>query len=128
MAKLADADVGGFIARLFPGASEAALEAITKFHLWGFAFDDEIERMAVDRLTDAVDAHGDLMRVLDAPRSTVQVASPYGKAFRDISDAFRDLATPAVWRRWIDSSRAFALGVVWDAHTTTTGPFPAPTT
>lgn len=44
LAKLDDANVGGFIARLFPGASERAMEAITKFHLWGFAFDDEIER------------------------------------------------------------------------------------
>ncbi|WP_221362091.1 terpene synthase family protein [Streptomyces beigongshangae] len=112
-AKLADANVGGFIARLFPDSSESTVEAITKFHLWGFAFDDEIERMAADRLTDAVDMHGDLMRILDAPHSTVQAASPYTRAFREISQTFRKIATPGVWRRWIDSNRAFALGVIW---------------
>lgn len=82
--------------------------------------------MAVGQLTDAVDMHGDFMRVLDAPHSSVQTASPYARAFREISDTFRALATPGVWQRWIDSNRAFALGVVWGCVYRHTQSIPSP--
>jgi hypothetical protein len=123
---LANADIGGFIGRLFPSGNEAALEAITKLHLWGFAFDDEIEVLAAKELTKAMDQHGQLMRMLDIPRQWTPGENIYADVFREISEDLRDLAAPAVWRRWVDRNRAFTLGVVWGCAYRQAGTIPTP--
>jgi hypothetical protein len=124
--KLAAANVGGLVARSFPTGREEALEAIAKLHLWGFVFDDEVERMAGHDLAKVADTHYGLMRILDAPRSTAMDDQPHAAAFRHITEHFHRLARPAVWRRWIDRNRSFASGVIWSCAYRQAGEVPTP--
>ncbi|WP_156959505.1 hypothetical protein [Nocardia sp. BMG51109] len=110
--KLEQANVGGLVARLFPYGTTAALEAISRLHCWGFAFDDEIEQVATHQLITVADQHFGLVRMLDAPSSDA-MDGPHASAFQEICQTFRNLATPAVFGRWADLYRGFTLGAVW---------------
>ncbi|WP_460699110.1 terpene synthase family protein [Nocardia thraciensis] len=125
--KLEDTGVGDFVGRLFPHSSTAALEAIAKLHLWGFAFDDQIEQLATHDLPAATDWHYRIMRVLDAPEST-SATDPYTTALLEIAADFQELATPAVYERWVDHHREFAAGAVWAGVHRRAGTVPTPDT
>ncbi|WP_280316852.1 terpene synthase family protein [Nocardia wallacei] len=112
-ARLERADVGGLASAFFPHGKQEALEAISDFFCWGFAFDDLIESLATSDLAEAADRQFGLLRVLDAPESALPTADPFTEAFIDIARRFARLAAPAVWRRWIGHTRSFAIGVIW---------------
>ncbi|GAA5174923.1 hypothetical protein GCM10023321_79820 [Pseudonocardia eucalypti] len=115
LAKLARINCGGLVARLFPTGTEHALETITKFCYWGFVLDDIVEALAHESLLTVTDRHLRLMRLLDAPHSTVLTDDPFAQAFREIRASIGELASPAVYRRWIELHRGFTLGVLWAA-------------
>ncbi|MCS7483824.1 hypothetical protein ACFFQW_38445 [Umezawaea endophytica] len=111
--RLEVSNVAGFVARILPQGDSSTLEAITKLHLWAFAFDDSIEQLAVRNLAEAADRQSYLVRILDAPRSALLADDPYVHSFREVWELFQDLASPAVLRRWVEQFRMFASGVVW---------------
>lgn len=115
IAKLEHADVGGLVARLFPHGDRAALETVVKLYLWGFAIDDLIEKEASDHLPEVADTFLGLIRLLDAPASSAMDSNPYAVAFQEICDDLMNLATPRVWRRWVEFTRMFAAAIVWES-------------
>lgn len=119
---------GSLAAYQYPDGNLQAVQAIGTLHCWGFVFDDVIEHSAADQLTSVADRHFGLVRFTDRPECAVLADDPFARAFREIWNRFKELSSPAVFRRWVEHNRRFALGVVWGCIYRQAGLVPTPDT
>lgn len=101
-----------FMARMAPHGRADRLQIASDWAYWGFAFDDRFDRGPLSKdLVGFVSYATRIVRVLEAPGSTLLETDPLVSGLIDISARFTECVTPVQHRRWVQAHRAWLFGV-----------------
>jgi hypothetical protein len=104
-----------FYARMSPRAHTNRLQVAVEWIYWGFSFDDaycDTLPWSI-RPAEFTELAGRIVRMLEAPRSTLPGPDPHIMALAELRDRFAEVGTPVQHRRWVLAQRAWLLGVAW---------------
>ena len=103
--------------RTYPEATAAGLNWVADWCVWLFAFDDRFCDESALGLHPGKLARQvvPIVRVLDYPTAPVPERDRFVVALADLRDRFAAFGSPQQWARFASATRAYLLGIIWEA-------------